>query len=355
MLNYENPQQSQEALNLFTPASGNGHSAMTSGSGGQGNVCSADGSSAAIGDKPAGAGEMSQLFGYLTDQVSRSNGQSRSAKSLGTSGLFCSADDKDSPKDDPKQALQRILAKGAAMSPKEAIQARDLLFGMDGDEFRSTLKSAIASGAFVQMLAAMNIWEAIKTVFQLSQQVVVPTTLLRPAKDTIDDDFKRANEIYNSHGIAIKKGPAQVLSEKATKKILGEDESLDEFDTSISDQATQEELALVKENRSAGRVTGYWVPGMTSSRGETLRKSDLKNLLNDRTSVVVNTAARAQDTFAHELGHALGLPHAADDHNLMAGGDNRVISGPGIDKLTPAQLDIILKSLFIEIGKHGGK
>jgi hypothetical protein len=251
----------------------------------------------------------------------------------------------------PGVELRAILAKGDAMSGAEAKQAKDLLFQLKGDEFRSTLKELVTSGAFVQMLLKLDFGEALSTLTSLRTEVVIPTVLLKPATDTIDDDFKRANEIYGPHNIEIEKGNQIELSEKATKKLLSGDTSLDEFTT---DQATAEELKLVEMNRMKNRMTGYWVPNMTSSRGETLTQDHLKNLGDDRTAVVVNTANRAQDTFAHEVGHALGLDHEdSDANNLMASGNVRNITGAGIDKLSDAQLAIIRNSLFAEIGKKG--
>ena len=117
--------------------------------------------------------------------------------------------------------------------------------------------------------------------------------------------------------------------------------------------ATAEELKLVELNRVPGRVTGYWVPDMTSSRGEALDKADLGNLGDARESVVVNTSNRAQDTFPHELGHALGLPHDPAATNLMASGEIRTTTGPGIDQLDPAQLATLRSSVFAEIGRKG--
>ncbi|MCP2729469.1 eCIS core domain-containing protein, partial [Limnofasciculus baicalensis] len=250
-----------------------------------------------------------------------------------------------------KAELQEIFAKGAAMTPEEAAQAKKLLFQLKGDDFREILKEAIKSGAFLEMLSKLDFWEILNTVANLSEEVVVPTTLLKPATNTIEDDFKRANEIYNPHGIEIEKGNHVDISEMTTKTLLGGDTELDEFTTN---QATAEELKLMEENRTKGRITGYWVPSMPSSRGEALTKDHLTNMLDDRTSVVVNTQDRAQDTFAHELGHTLGLPHEdTDANNLMASGSTRNITGPGIDKLSDNQLDIIRKSLFMELGKKG--
>ena len=254
----------------------------------------------------------------------------------------------------PRTELTAILAKGAAMTAAEAARAKDLLFALEDDEFRAVLRQAAASGAFLEMLKNLGLKGIADTLGGVVQEVVVNTTLLKPAANTIADDFKRANEIYNPHGIEIEQGTHIDLSEKATRTLLGADRSLDEFDTTVTPMsATGEELKLVEMNRAKGRITGYWIPRMTSSRGEALDKGSLPNLGDERESVVVNTASRAQDTFPHELGHALGLGHDPGATNLMGEGKIRQTSGPGIDQLTPAQLATIRSSVFAEFGRKG--
>ncbi len=246
------------------------------------------------------------------------------------------------------------------MSKAEASEVQKLLFELKEDDFKRALKAAMESPEFMTWLGKLGILKILATLSKTSTEVVIPTTLLKPATNVIDADFTRANKIYNPHGIEIEKGNSKVLSEKETKKVIGNNLSLDEFTAS---SATAEELALIKHNRMKGRITGYWVPDMTSSRGEALIKSDLGNMPDDRTSVVVNSKSRAQDTFAHEVGHILGLDHTGDDtipdttaddpNNLMTRGAKRKIAGAGIDKLTKGQLAVIRKSLFLEIGRKG--
>jgi hypothetical protein len=255
-------------------------------------------------------------------------------------------------------AIRQLLNSGDALGALALLGTLDeatfkaVVGGLDTKEAEALL--AIAGIAEAMGMIGFDLGVAAGTTGAManerSQEIVIPTTLLKPAANTIDDDFKRANEIYNPHGIEIEKGPQVVLDEEQTKRVLGGDTELDEFS---GDNATAEELELIKGNRQPGRLSGYWVPTMPDSRGEALTTS-LKNILEDQTSVVVNTTDRAQDTFAHEVGHTLGLDHSADANNLMGSGGVRDISGAaGTDQLTDEQLDAIRDSAFVEAGKKG--
>jgi|GEM_PF-5587897 hypothetical protein len=246
--------------------------------------------------------------------------------------------------------LDVLLAKGFTMTDEEAQQAKKLLFTLTGDDFRVVLKKLALNGTGLAMISRWGLTDMFEAAVQIKREVVIPITVLQPAADTTDADFKRANEIYNPIGIEVEKGDKVVLSEVTSKKILGNDNQLEEFETN---KATAEEINLMRQNRVKGRITGYWVPEMPSSRGEALLKSDLLNMAADRSSVVVNEKSKAQDTFAHELGHVLGLDHHANANNLMASGSDRNIAGEGIDQLSKSEIETIRNSAFLEFGKAG--
>lgn len=262
-------------------------------------------------------------------------------------------------------ALDAVAGVREAIKSGDGQAALRILGALDDATFTTAVDSLTAGEVKLLILAdkilsAMNLFGTFNDTEGLdakiagarSQEVVVPTVLLEPAADDMAAAFKRANEIYNPKGIEVEQGDNLVISEATTQTILGADENLNEFTTN---SATQEEIDLIKNHRQSGRATAYWVPGMTSSRGEVIDET-LQNITHAETSIVVNAGGHAQDTFPHELGHALGLPHdaAGDANNLMADGSTRTITGAaGTDVLTDAQVETIRKSSFMEVGRKG--
>ena len=66
-------------------------------------------------------------------------------------------------------------------------------FSLVGDDFRTFLKQATALGIFVDISGKLTDLQT----KSITKEVVIPTTLLKPAANTIADDFRRANELYN--------------------------------------------------------------------------------------------------------------------------------------------------------------
>jgi hypothetical protein len=162
------------------------------------------------------------------------------------------------------------------------------------------------------------------------KSVTVNTTRLNGAADTRGADFSRANSVWAQARISVSRGTEQTLSKPQTDAILGADNLLDEF---TGPALTAEESALLAYNRSPGRITAYWVPGLSmGSRGEAMIPS--YHGVAD-SSVVVSSSGRAVDTFAHELGHVLldEGAHSGDAANLMASGAIRDFT----DNMTSAQ------------------
>jgi hypothetical protein len=238
-----------------------------------------------------------------------------------------------------------------AVAQKQWAMVVTLLSAFDEDGVRARL-SKLTAPQLKELYAATARAPSVHSKLEL--EAVVNTTLLKPATNTIDADFKKANEIYNPHDIRIKKGKHLDIEVKSTRALLGKNLSLDEFTT---DKATTEELAVIKKNRTAGRITGYWVARMTEARGESLFKSEMKNVSADNESVIINVGERQPDTFAHELGHVFfnrgghwndAAAHKTDKTNLMSeGGDFRKTTGKGIDKLVDEQLQVMGKSSYL--------
>jgi hypothetical protein len=167
----------------------------------------------------------------------------------------------------------------------------------------------------------------------------INVTLLHGVSNTVRADVRRANAIYGPQAsVSITNTAVDRLSETESDNILGTDGKLDTFTGST---LTAEETALIAHNRTAGRITAYYVPRFKRAtlRGEAIRPARFG--VSDP-SVVIGAATRVLDTLAHELGHVLTNDggHSSDAANLMASGSIRDFT----DNLTDDQISAIRSS-----------
>lgn len=170
----------------------------------------------------------------------------------------------------------------------------------------------------------------------------INVTLLHGVSNTVAADVRRSNDIYGPQAsVSITNTSPTRLSETESDDILGDDGKLDTFTGST---LTAEETSLVAHNRTAGRITAYYVPRFVSStlRGEAIRPSRFGVA---DPSVVVGAETRVLDTLAHELGHVLTNDgsHPSDAANLMASGAIRDFT----DNLTDDQISAIRSSPYV--------
>jgi len=168
--------------------------------------------------------------------------------------------------------------------------------------------------------------------YLLAKKVSVNVTRLNGVGNSLGTDIATANRVFSQAGITIQTAKTETLSAADSSAILGADNKLDDF---TSPALTTEEQSLVAHNRTAGRITAYYVPEFihAGTRGEAMIPSYHGVT---ESSIVISSADRVNDTFAHEMGHVLlnDASHDNDASNLMASGDIRNFT----DKLTKGQI-----------------
>ena len=150
------------------------------------------------------------------------------------------------------------------------------------------------------------------TTTPAKKSVTVNVTFLSGGSTDITNHLKKANEVYKQANVEIKSGTSKTLDEAKSKAILGDDLILEEYSDPKS--PTTEEQALIKENRTSGGITMYYVKGMSAgSLGEAFWKSTSQ----PEGFVYASTTSR---TWPHELGHVLldDGGHPGDADNFMA-------------------------------------
>jgi peptidase M66-like protein len=172
------------------------------------------------------------------------------------------------------------------------------------------------------------------------KNVTVNISELTGAGGSVGPDFVRANVVWAQANISVL--PGNHVTGVSGAGILDAANVLDE---SRGPVLTAAETALVTGNRTPGRITLYYVPSMSDgSRGEEIDSGYFGPGAGPDASVVVSSSARAGDTFAHELGHALGLAHAPYAWQLMASGTIRWTWGPNL--LSPWEISTARASRY---------
>jgi len=168
--------------------------------------------------------------------------------------------------------------------------------------------------------------------------VTVNVTYHKDGSTDITTHLAKANAVFAQANVEIKKGKEETLDDVKSKAILGNDLILDEY--SNPNSPTAEERALLKENRTAGTITMYYVKGMSQgSIGEAFWTATGM----PESFVYASSNTR---TWPHELGHVLlnDGGHPPDADNFMA----QTSTATGKETMTADQIKTILASPFVK-------
>ncbi|HSB10228.1 MAG TPA: DUF4157 domain-containing protein [Blastocatellia bacterium] len=169
------------------------------------------------------------------------------------------------------------------------------------------------------------------------KSVTVNVTYLKDGSTDLATHLKKTNDVYKQADVEVKSGKEVTLDDTKSKAILGDDLILEEF--TDGKNPTTEEKALIKENRTAGTITMYYVKALSQgSIGENFRRGNGQ----PPGFVFASPVAR---TWPHELGHVLldkGTHEEAD--NFMA----QTTDATGKDLMNEEQIKTIRSSEFVK-------
>jgi hypothetical protein len=167
--------------------------------------------------------------------------------------------------------------------------------------------------------------------------VRVCVVIVRGANANLDRDFAVADEIYRLRcGVRVIRGPVVTID---APHLLDLDQPTCPFPPKLNPTAEETELYNERGGCTNHDIIAYYVRSLSGGfRGCATYPANRPGF------TVANSATKF--TFAHELGHVLGLPHVNDTTNLMNGSGTAAITQDP-PNLTAAQCDTIKSSPFI--------
>jgi hypothetical protein len=177
----------------------------------------------------------------------------------------------------------------------------------------------------------------------------------------VDQDVDFANEIYNRYGITITKASVTRVPGWITDLVIGSDRMVER-------EEGEERRAIEWLNSIVGSrdLEAYWAVDFEQRPGSTLFGTSFPDWYRERYAgnefVIIGTAVRRADTFAHEIGHIVmdeghaggasstvfedegEIDEARAPSNLMTSGSTRTAPAvgsefnPAVDRLTSEQI-----------------
>jgi len=241
------------------------------------------------------------------------------------------------------RVVASLLATQAARPPETAHppgkdrpghQARPQRAGGRLSRLAQTIGSRVASGVHVQRCSKA---QKAKIDALPEKTVTVDVTYLAGGSTSLGSHLAKANTVYSQAKVKVASGKEMTLNEADSKKILGEDLVLKEYDS--PDSPTAEELELLKVNRTGGKITMYYVKALSQG---SIGEAFFPGAGQVPGFVYASPTSR---TWPHELGHVLlnDGGHPGDPKNFMA----QTSTATGEEKMTAEQIQKVRGSPYV--------